>query len=168
MLQKEIPTTMRLFATASSSSSVYQKIERFSSTIACVKTTELLLKVWIMSQTTTETWSSFFGQKKGKEMKLFAKGVDGWWAAAITPFDFADIAPVDSIFPRDFSKQQSSVLSLPSFLPSFSPSFPALHCTAEGRIRPQTPLSPSIYHIHRVPDRYPPGITWNYYYYYYY
>jgi hypothetical protein len=45
MLQKEIPTTMRLFATASSSSSVYQKIERFSSTIACVKTTELLLKV---------------------------------------------------------------------------------------------------------------------------
>jgi hypothetical protein len=49
MLQKEIPTAMRPLATASSSSSssssVYQKIERFSPTIACVKTTELLLKV---------------------------------------------------------------------------------------------------------------------------
>jgi hypothetical protein len=113
----------------------------------------LLLKVWIMSQTTTEIWSSFFGQKKGKEMKLCAKGVDGWWAVAITPFDFADIATVDSIFPCDFSKQPSSVLSLPSFLLSF------LHCTAQGRIRSRTPLSPTIYHIHRVPERYPPGIT---------
>jgi hypothetical protein len=69
----------------------------------------------------------FLWSEKGKEMKLCAKGVDGWWAVAITPFDFADIVTVASIFPCDFSKQQSSVLSLPSFLPSLLPS---LHCTA--------------------------------------
>lgn len=107
---------------------VYQKIERFSSTIACVKPQNCFWKFESCHKQPQKFESCFFGQKKGKEMKLCAKGVDGWWAVAITPFDFADIATVGSIFPCDFSKQQSSVLSLlPSFLPSLLPS---LHCTA--------------------------------------
>jgi hypothetical protein len=126
MLQKEIPTVIRPLATASSSW-VYQKIERFSSTIACVKPQNCFWKFESCHKQPQKFESCFFGQKKGKEMKLCAKGVDGWWAVAITPFDFADIATVGSIFPCDFSKQQSSVLSLPSFLPSLLPS---LHCTA--------------------------------------
>ncbi len=166
MLQKEIPTAMRPLATASSSSSssssssVYQKIERFSSTIACVKTTELLLKVWIMSQTTTEIWSSFFGEKKERKWNCVPREltVDEQLLLPRLISQTLRLLPPFFLVTSQSSSRASS-LSLPSFLPSFLPSLlPSLHCTAEGRLRSQTPLSPSIYHIHRVPERYPPGI----------
>ncbi len=129
MLQKEIPNAMRPLATASSSSSVYQKIERFSSTIACVKTTELLLKVWIMSQTTTEIWSSFFGEKKERKWNCVPRELTVDEQLLLPRLILQTLRLLAPFFlVTSQSSSRASSLFLPSFLPSFLLSF--LPCTA--------------------------------------